>query len=230
MSRAGGVKLRSVDHLKLSRLDAFMSPILVLTPLAVEHAALKQALGEEFLSTGQVQLAIGGHGKVQFALGTQLMIQKYAPALVICAGAAGALAPQLKLLDVVIAERTIEHDFKLRFIPRPQPEFAAAPGALEKLRGQTAKLPFGLYFGAIASGDEDVVDLVRAQALSKETRALAVAWEGAGGARAAKLHGIPFLEIRALTDSADHRSVQTFAENIEPAMNHLAMVLRALLH
>src|SRR4051794_23263151 len=102
-----------------------MDSVLILTPLAIEHAALSAALvahgnpaeadhnGVKVIRMAglNLDLAVGGHGKVQFALTTQLLVQKFNPRLVICAGAAGRLDPVLSPLDVVVSEVTIEHDF-----------------------------------------------------------------------------------------------------------------------
>ncbi len=191
--------------------------ILILTPLAIERAALEKVLPDLIIE-------VAGHGKVQFALGTQLMVQKHRPELVICAGAAGALDPSLRLLDVVVATATVEHDFKLRFGVRPLPSF---PGAVGKLGPLEAS--FTTHFGLIASGDEDIVDPERAEELRMQTGALAVAWEGAGGARACQLQGVPFLEIRAITDSADRDGAKDFARHVEPGMAHVANVIQRLL-
>lgn len=59
--------------------------------------------------------------------------------------------------------------------------------------------------------------------------ALAVAWEGAGGARACVFSGLPFLEIRGITDSADHRAPVEFEQNLEKAMANIAILIRSWL-
>jgi adenosylhomocysteine nucleosidase len=201
-----------------------MSTILVITPLAVEHSALRAAnLSRDF------HLQVGGHGKVQFALSTQLLIQKYKPGLVICAGAAGVLRPDLEPLDIVVGEMTIEHDFKLRFARRPLPRFAGDPATLALLKCRSWHTSYKIHFGGLASGDEDIVDAERAAQIHAETDALAVAWEGAGGARAAHLHGIPFIEIRVLTDGANAAAAQDFVQNVKQGMLHVAEVLRVLI-
>ncbi len=220
-----------------------MSSILVLTPLALEHAALAEALsplakhtenthnGVKVLSFGDVKLdlAVGGHGKVQFALSTQLLIQKFKPSLVICAGAAGALNRELNLLDVVIGETTVEHDFNLRFVAGPLPAFAACKRTIDTLRRRDESGKFRVHFGVLASGDEDIVSGKRAAEIQKLTGALAVAWEGAGGARACRLHGVPFVEIRSITDGSDESSPRTFTENVKNGMVHVAEVIQRIL-
>ncbi len=197
--------------------------ILVVTPLPLELEALRAA----GLAGPGVRLEVGGHGKVQFALRTQSFIVEAKPSLVICAGACGGLSPDVKPLDVVIAESTVEHDFRLRFIQRPLPAFAGDPDSLARLKNYATQR-FGVHFGVVASGDEDIIDGVRAGEVRKLSGAVAVAWEGAGGARACLLNGIPFLEIRGVTDSCDNSSVANFRKNLAPAMNHVADVIKSL--
>jgi adenosylhomocysteine nucleosidase len=197
--------------------------ILVVTPLPVEAEALCTA----GLSPRHFRIAVGGHGKVQFALRTQTFINEKRPDLVICAGACGALAAGVKPLDVVIAESTVEHDFKLRFVRRPIPSFVGDPVALRLLKNYETE-GFGLHFGAIASGDEDVVGVERAREIHSSTAALAVAWEGAGGARACLHAGVPFLEIRGVTDSANHAAVENFRINLPKALSNVAGVIQFL--
>lgn len=237
------VKLRSVELPERSLYKPGMESVLVLTPLAIEHAMLAAALTAEgtraeadhngvkviSLSGMDVDLAIGGHGKVQFALSTQLLVQKFKPRLVICAGGAGRLDPRLMPLDVVAGEVTIEHDFRLRFIDRPLPRFPGDLGTLERLRHMNSWNGFNVHIGPLASGDEDILDVDRAAQLRTATGAVAVAWEGAGGARAARLHGIPFIEIRAITDSADSEAPRAFTESVKHGMKNVAEVIRRII-
>jgi adenosylhomocysteine nucleosidase len=199
--------------------------ILVVTPLPAEAEILRGA----GLNSGRVRVEVGGHGKVQFALRTQAFINEKRPDLVICAGACGGIASGVRVLDVVAGEATVEHDFKLRFVQRPLPSFAGEASALKLLKDYVVPEPsFGLHFGLIASGDEDVIGADRAAEIHGATKALAVAWEGAGGARACLHAGVPFLEIRGVTDSADHAAVENFRINLPKAMNNVAAVLSSL--
>lgn len=193
--------------------------ILVVTPLPLELEALRAA----GLAGPEVRLELGGHGKVQFALRAQSLVLELQPRLVICAGACGSLVPAVKALDVVVAEDTVEHDFRLRFVKRPLPRFAADGATLARLRKIS-----GPHFGTIASGDEDVIDPARAAEIARATGALAVAWEGAGGARACLYLGVPFIEIRGVTDSCALSTREHFRENLKPAMGNVARLIRLL--
>ena len=80
----------------------------------------------------------------------------------------------------------------------------------------------------VASGDEDIVDDQRRATLQLATCALAVAWEGAGGARACGFSGVPFLEVRGITDNADDAGVADFKANVAVAMRNIATVVGLL--
>jgi adenosylhomocysteine nucleosidase len=175
-----------------------------------------------------LSIALGGVGKAQFAVHTRHILDHCSPVdLVICAGAAGALTDLVAVGDVVIATQTIEHDYGNRFTDRPKPVFTAAPIALARLRAASAGRR--VHFGPIASGDEDVIDIERRDGLHRSTRALAVAWEGAGGARACALSGIPFVEIRGITDNANPAAPTEFALNLETALRNVAAVISSML-
>ncbi len=210
---------------------------LILTPLSLEqeflHASLtKQGWRSQIEQKGrlrgfcypdqQILLFCGGHGKAQFAVQTQFLLNHYPLNGIFCVGAAGSLTKSVKTADLVIAQSTVEHDYQLKFIQRPLPEFNADASLLERTKSISDNL-LTLHWGKIASGDEDVIDASRALELSQQTQALAVAWEGAGGARAAQWNQIPFLEVRAITDGADSAAVADFRKNLEIGMTKMAL-------
>lgn len=171
---------------------------------------------------------VGGHGKTQLAVRTQHLIDQRAEfQVVICAGAAGSLDGDVALGDVVVGMSTIEHDYKLRFVRQPLPSYPADAHLLAQFRVAASQIgrEFRVLFGAIASGDEDIVDPARARELREATGALCVAWEGAGAARAASFSGLQFLEVRAITDGADHTAAAHFQTNLERSMPNLAQIL-----
>ncbi len=179
------------------------------------------------LSDLRVTLAPGGLGKAQFALQTQHLLDTCSDwDVIICAGAAGALTDGVCVGDVVVATTTVEHDYNNKFNTRPLPKFDGAGTTIADLRSVSESLhSFRVHFGPIASGDEDVVETERGKELHESTGALAVAWEGAGGARACAFSGVPFVEIRGVTDTANHTAAADFAENLELAMNNLATLI-----
>jgi adenosylhomocysteine nucleosidase len=219
--------------------------LLVLTPIAEELNALARWLqaqeggAEETLSAGRIPvrrfggagilLACGGLGKAQFALQTQHLVDCI-PGIeaVVCAGAAGLLDSGLKVGEVVVATETVEHDCVYHFARRSSPRFPGDPALLARLREAAPQAPFRVHFGPVASGDEDVVDRKRAEQIRKKTGALAVAWEGAGGARAAHFNGLPYLEIRGVSDGANPLALVSFVFHLGQVMERIGWLVRCL--
>jgi adenosylhomocysteine nucleosidase len=176
-----------------------------------------------------VRLSLAGHGKTQAGIQTQFLLDHMKGVkAVFFAGCAGAIDPEVKIGDVVVGEKTIEHDFHQLFIKKPLPEFTADPGLVSTFRSVSPN-NFALHFGAIASGDEDILHSDRAHEIHQTTNALAVAWEGAGGARACRFHKIPFVEIRGITDSAGPVAIKDFPKHLKVAMENVASVFAELL-
>src|SRR6516165_7758224 len=193
--------------------------IIILCPLAREWSFLVNTfeasrhverlhdlkIDAAYIPDWRVLVAPGGHGKTQFAVQAQYLIDRFSSAeLVICAGAAGSLTPGLSVGDVVVGTATVEHDYRQLFARRPLPRFPGHGPSIDALRPLTRGISgFHVAFDVIASGDEDVVTSERAPTIRDQTGAECVAWEGSGAARAALFNGIGSVEIRAVTDAAD---------------------------
>ena len=144
----------------------------------------------------------------------------------ICAGAAGALVDSLAVGDVVIATETVEHDIHNKFGKPLLPRFCGSEVMLAHCREiQLATDGFKVHYGGVASGDEDVVELERRQTLYLQTGALAVAWEGAGGARACQFSEVPYLEVRGVSDSANGQAALDFKKNLPLVMRNVSRVV-----
>lgn len=171
--------------------------------------------------------AVAGHGKAQFGLQTQHLIDCCEGLdTVVCAGAAGALLEGVRAGEVVVATATVEHDYRLRFVRSVLPRWEADEKTLAGLRAAAEQLrDLPVRFGPVASGDEDVATRARAEELARETGALCVAWEGAGGARAARFNGLRFIEIRGVTDAADGGAPGSYRENLKPVMLRIGRLI-----
>jgi len=194
--------------------------------LPIETSALGQILITRLPSLG-LTVAQGGLGKAEFAVQTQYLIDSGGGwAVVICAGAAGALDDRLAIGDVVIGTPTIEYDIRNKFGKPLLPQFNSAESIVEDFRRMKLEdNSFKLHFGAIASGDEDIVDVGRRREVRELTGALANAWEGAGGARASYFSRLPFVEIRGISDSADETAAHDFEKNLRMTMRNVAIVI-----
>lgn len=171
--------------------------------------------------------SIGGHGKSQFAVQTQHLINFFKDTKrVICAGTGGGLVKSIKPFDVVVGTKTIEYDIKDKLLKSKLPEFEGCKETLALIESKEKKYSeFNIHFGPIASGDENITEAERANEIHNQTQAIIVAWEGAGGARASQFQALPFLEIRAATDLADENTFSDFNANLERAMFNLSLVV-----
>lgn len=172
------------------------------------------------IETGVAQ---GGLGKTQFGVQTQYFIDRLEGLVaVLCVGASGGLKPELGLGDIVVATETVEHDIR-KYSRSLMPRFSSNEALLGRFRALAKKQrEFSIHFGPVASGDEDIMTEERKTELREQTGAIAVAWEGAGGARACRFSHLPFSEVRGISDSADHKAEDDFFLNLELVMSHLA--------
>ena len=131
-------------------MPAVLEPrILILCPLAREWSFLVSTfepsihverlhdlkIDAAYIPDWRALVAPGGHGKTQFAVQAQYLIGQFsAVELVICAGAAGSLAPELSVGDVVVGTETVEHDYRLLFATRPLPRFPGHGPSIDALR------------------------------------------------------------------------------------------------
>ena len=197
-----------------------------------ESVTLGRLSGKSYLA-GRVVVTEGGLGKAQFAIHTQHLLETMPTVSVaLCLGSAGGLTNDLNIGDVVVATETIEHDFNRKMIPGPLPSFEGDARYISAVRNSASfdSLPFAVEFGRVASGDEAIVTTDRANQLTDATGAIAAAWEGAGGARACHFSGVPFVEVRGISDMADEKAESAFFENIPATMKNLASFLNQFVH
>src|SRR5215470_14078228 len=123
--------------------------ILILCPLAREWSFLVSTfeaslhvervhdlkIEAAYIHDWRTLVAPGGHGKTQFAVQAQYLIGRFPSVeLVICAGPAGSLAPDLSVGDVVVGTETVEHNYRQLFATRPLPRFPGDATSIDALR------------------------------------------------------------------------------------------------
>jgi adenosylhomocysteine nucleosidase len=227
VQKPGGIVKRLIVIPTQTEMDGFLQGFTALGfPIA---AATLGRLPVVHLPAQGITVAHGGLGKVQFALQTQHLLDAGLDwDIVLCVGAAGALVDALSPGDLVVATETVEHDIRNKFGAPVLPRFRSAEMALTALQKVGAtQTAFTVHCGAIASGDEDVVEQERRYAIHQLTGALAVAWEGAGGARACYFSGVPYIEVRGITDHANSHAPTDFKGHLPHAMHHIAMLIMA---
>lgn len=179
----------------------------------------------------QVILLRSGIGKVNAAIATTILLEKFAPDYVINTGSAGGFNPDLQIGDVIISTEVRHHDVDVTIFNYAYGQVPGLPAAFEadaKLihlaeRCITEIEGIKVVKGLIATGDSfmndpDKVAFVR----SKFPTLQAAEMEGAAIAQVAHQFGTPFVVIRALSDIAGKESDVSFDEFLEKAALHSA--------
>jgi adenosylhomocysteine nucleosidase len=206
----------------------------------------------------RVVLAEAGIGKVNTATVATLLVARFDAGALVFSGVAGGLDPALAIGDVVIAERAIQHDagvieagrlhpYQAGHVPffNPTHELGYAPDRdlLERVRARLEGLELAplsaaaggsgrrprLVYGTILAGDQFIHCEATRERLHREFQAQAVAMEGAALAQVAERLGVPWLEIRALSDLAGQDSRFDFARFVDEVAQSSARILRQLL-
>jgi adenosylhomocysteine nucleosidase len=167
-------------------------------------------------------------GKVNAAMAAQMLIDLFDAAPLILSGTAGAIAPEVKVGDVVIGAKIIPHDagiylseeFKFcgvmasdgqgqqgwvrAFQADPLMVQAALSAGQNLFRSRGfRKRPPVVRVGTIVTGDQVISSQERKKWLHKTFEALAVEMEGAAVAQVAAANERPWLVVRAISDQAD---------------------------
>ncbi len=177
-----------------------------------------------------IALAQSGIGKVNATICTQMMIDLFKPYKLVFSGVAGGLLPNMQAGDIIIASHVVEYDMDLTAFGRRHGETpgrerliecdpdlvgkatAAFDNAFEGVEGAP-----NLMLGTIASGDTFVQDRDKLRWLQREFAALATEMEGAAFGQTCRLNGLPFVVIRALSDSSSDSASEDFEANLHRA-------------
>ena len=154
-----------------------------------------------------------GIGKVNAAVCTQILADRYNVDCVINTGVAGSLKNEINIGDIVISSDAIQHDmdatgfgYKMGVIPRmPVSVFEADRKLIDAARAACSEAvpEIGVFEGRVVSGDQFITDKDTKKRLVETFAAYCTEMEGAAIAQAAYLNSIPFLIIRAISDKAD---------------------------
>lgn len=200
------------------------------------------------VSGNGVVFGISGMGKTNAAHAVTLLIEKYSPSCIVNFGIGGAYPSSgLKVGDIAVAEKEVYadegvllkdglHSFEITGVPilkvRGRKYFNEFP-ADKRLSRQALKAA-----GAIANGKSGVFLTVsactgtrkRAGELAAKFSPLCENMEGAAIAHICRLYGIPFAEIRGISNIVEDRDkgkwdIKLAAENCQKAVLEFLEIL-----
>lgn len=184
-----------------------------------------------------------GVGKVNAALNTQYIIDKYNPEFILNTGIAGGINPDLNIYDIVVGEKLLQHDFDATAlgyakgymcngIKPDEPTIYYSDKELIKLFTEAyAKLDTNskIVTGTIATGDMFVSSNEKKKELRELFNADAAEMEAASIAQTANLNSVPCLVIRIIADLADENASELNKATEKELGEHSAKTISSLL-
>ena len=183
----------------------------------------------------EVALAQCGIGKVNAAIVTQLLLDRFGAEQVVNTGIAGAMHEQLKVLDVVVSRELVYHDYEMRFLRDYVPfleKIEASPALVEQAVEAFEAIAHGsscCFAGRIATGDQFVESRQVKESIVERFHPMCVEMEGAAIGHVCAAAQVPFVVIRTMSDSADDSAGMSFDEFKEIASRRSADIVRQML-
>lgn len=200
----------------------------------VEVLKSEMALGDKYdlasmtfydgmLLDQNVVIVTCGIGKVNAAVCTQILIDRFKVDRIINVGIAGGLREDIYPGDIVVAENLAQHDVDVRFFGEPLGQiprmdvfdFKCDPHLVEIATNAIGKLEGANAFkGRIVSGDQFISEASKLIELNSNFDAYACEMEGASIGQVCHLNKKPFVVIRSISDNAingSHMDYETFA-------------------
>jgi adenosylhomocysteine nucleosidase len=172
-----------------------------------------------------IMVAKTGSGKARSAEGTELLINRFHPEIIMNCGVAGAISPDRHTGDVIVSRRVIEYDVVEDNNLKDTVFYADTDMLQYALHVSNDTIPQGkIVAGDILSGDIVVKEVTKREALWRRFQGECVEQEGAGVARVCQLHNIPWIVIRGISDRADEHALKDFKKNVDSVSQNVAFV------
>ncbi|HHV6432290.1 TPA: 5'-methylthioadenosine/adenosylhomocysteine nucleosidase [Haemophilus influenzae] len=209
--------------MKIGIVGAMAQEVEILKNLMADRTETRVASAVIFegkINGKDVALLQSGIGKVAAAIGTTALLQLAKPDCVINTGSAGGVAKGLKVGDIVISDETRYHDADVTAFGYEKGQLPANPAAflsdkkladlaqeIAEKQGQSVKR------GLICSGDsfinsEDKITQIQADF----PNVTGVEMEAAAIAQVCYAFNVPFVVVRAISDSGDGEASISFEE------------------
>jgi len=167
----------------------------------------------------EVVIAYSKIGKVFSTLTASTMIQKFGCDTLLFSGVAGGVNPDLKIGDLIVANKLSQHDLDITAFGHPHgfvPGGSVFVNTDEKLKNIALAVAeqnnIKIIEGTIATGDQFVADEQRKAFIESTFKADALEMEGASVAAVCDALDVPCLILRAISDTADMDAGFNFEE------------------
>lgn len=190
------------------------------------------------ISGKDVVVVRSGVSKVNAAVCTQILIDRFLVDAIINTGIAGSLKAEINIGDLVLSTDAVQHDvdaaaFGYRLGQIPQMDAFAFPAdagliQLAKECCQRVNPDICVHTGRVVTGDQFISDKAKKSWIAETFDGLCTEMEGAAIAQTAYLNGVPCLIVRSISDKADDSAQMDYAEFERMAIRHSVNLTKAM--
>lgn len=203
-----------------------------------EYTIANSLFIEGKINEKEVVLLKSGIGKVNAAMATTILMERFNPNVVINTGSAGGFSTNLSVGDIVISDEVVHHDvdatafnYEYGQVPRLPATFKADASLIEETKQVMDELDLNYEIGLVATGDSFMSDEEKIERVKEIfPNILAAEMEGAAIAQVCYQYSIPFIVIRAISDVAGKDSPVSFEQFLQKATKNASEIILQLLN
>ena len=203
----------------------------------MDYASMQFCKGK--LCGRDVVIVRSGIGKVNAAVCTQVLVDRFQVQVIMNTGVAGSLDAAIDIGDLVISTDLVEHDMDTSAfgdpvgqVPRMDTFSFPADACLVKKAVETneeVNPDIHTFTGRVVSGDQFISSPEVKERLVTLFGAKCAEMEGAAIAHAAYLNKVSCVIIRAISDKADNSSAMDYPTFEKKAIEHTVRLVKGLL-
>lgn len=181
-------------------------------------------------------LVKSGVGKVNAARTTQVMLQNFEVQYVINLGAGGSINGLLNIGDILLGKQVVQHDFDITAFGHSKGYITGIGNTIicdrdlvdqfEKIIKLMPERNYQIKTGIIATGDIFCTESWMKDKIRAKFNADVVDMECAAIGQVCYLDNVPFIAIRAISDTPNGKNASTFDENLKLASKRCANILK----
>jgi len=179
--------------------------------------------------------ALCGVGKVNAAMCTYGLILNYRPDFILNVGVAGSIDKNLNILDAVVADSAIQHDFDISAFPnRKKGEISGIDSVkmpctswiVEKLFDSAKKIEnINFKVGTVLTGDQFINSKEKLLRLKNEFGGLACDMEAGSISQLCLMNKVDFGILRTISDNANDHSPIDFNTFVKKSSKNAANII-----
>lgn len=209
----------------------------------MEQAEVVPVAGMDFykgkISGKDVVVVRSGVSKVNAAVCTQILIDRFDVDAIVNTGIAGSLKSEINIGDIVLSTDAVQHDvdattFGYRLGQIPQMDTFSFPADENLVRiakecCERVNQDISVHTGRVVTGDQFISDQKKKRWIAETFEGYCTEMEGAAIAQTAYLNQIPFLIVRSISDKADDSAHMDYEEFERMAIRHSVNLVKEMI-